>query len=232
MDGCISARASCSRSPEWRLPDPTHPQPRISIPGSPVSAPGAPTLSDGQQADVGAAVAGARHAGPRRATGPAAGSTPRPGSAGRRRSCWRSAAAAAPPRWPWRRPNRTSTWSPSRSTGAGWRSCSAASSAKASPTSGWSAATASTCSSTCSAPDSLTGVRVFFPDPWPKARHHKRRLLQPDTVALIADRLRPGGVLHAATDHRRLRRTDRRGRRRRTAAAPRRRRHRQDCPSR
>jgi tRNA (guanine-N7-)-methyltransferase len=50
-------------------------------------------------------------------------------------------------------------------------------------------------------PDSLTGVRVFFPDPWPKARHHKRRLLQPDTVALIADRLRPGGILHAATDH-------------------------------
>lgn len=48
---------------------------------------------------------------------------------------------------------------------------------------------------------SLTGVRVFFPDPWPKARHHKRRLLQPSTVALIADRLRPGGVLHAATDH-------------------------------
>jgi tRNA (guanine-N7-)-methyltransferase len=50
-------------------------------------------------------------------------------------------------------------------------------------------------------PDSLTGVRVFFPDPWPKARHHKRRLLQPPTVALIADRLQPGGVLHAATDH-------------------------------
>lgn len=50
-------------------------------------------------------------------------------------------------------------------------------------------------------PESLTGVRVFFPDPWPKARHHKRRLLQPATVALIADRLLPGGVLHAATDH-------------------------------
>ena len=48
---------------------------------------------------------------------------------------------------------------------------------------------------------SLTGIRVFFPDPWPKARHHKRRLLQPPTVALMADRLRPGGVLHAATDH-------------------------------
>ncbi|AKN15499.1 tRNA (guanine-N7)-methyltransferase [Mycobacterium haemophilum DSM 44634] len=51
------------------------------------------------------------------------------------------------------------------------------------------------------APRSLTGVRVFFPDPWPKARHHKRRFLQPATVALIADRLLPGGVLHAATDH-------------------------------
>jgi tRNA (guanine-N7-)-methyltransferase len=47
----------------------------------------------------------------------------------------------------------------------------------------------------------LTGVRVFFPDPWPKTRHHKRRFLQPQTVALIADRLRPGGILHAATDH-------------------------------
>jgi tRNA (guanine-N7-)-methyltransferase len=51
------------------------------------------------------------------------------------------------------------------------------------------------------APGSLTGVRVFFPDPWPKARHHKRRFLQPATIALIADRLLPGGVLHAATDH-------------------------------
>lgn len=50
-------------------------------------------------------------------------------------------------------------------------------------------------------PDTLTGVRIFFPDPWPKARHHKRRLIQPETVSLIADRLRPGGVLHAATDH-------------------------------
>lgn len=50
-------------------------------------------------------------------------------------------------------------------------------------------------------PGFLTGVRVFFPDPWPKSRHHKRRLLKAETVALIADRLRPGGVLHAATDH-------------------------------
>jgi tRNA (guanine-N7-)-methyltransferase len=49
--------------------------------------------------------------------------------------------------------------------------------------------------------ETLTGVRVFFPDPWPKSRHHKRRLLQPATVNLIADRLQSGGVLHAATDH-------------------------------
>ncbi len=51
------------------------------------------------------------------------------------------------------------------------------------------------------APGSLTGVRVFFPDPWPKARHHKRRFLQPATIGLIAERLLHGGVLHAATDH-------------------------------
>jgi tRNA (guanine-N7-)-methyltransferase len=51
------------------------------------------------------------------------------------------------------------------------------------------------------APASLTGVRVFFPDPWPKARHHKRRLLQSGTFDLIASRLVPGGVLHVATDH-------------------------------
>src|SRR6185312_1136533 len=49
--------------------------------------------------------------------------------------------------------------------------------------------------------ESLAGVRVFFPDPWPKSRHHKRRLLQPSTVELIADRLKPRGILHVATDH-------------------------------
>ncbi|MFN8159193.1 MAG: tRNA (guanosine(46)-N7)-methyltransferase TrmB [Candidatus Nanopelagicales bacterium] len=46
----------------------------------------------------------------------------------------------------------------------------------------------------------LAGVRAFFPDPWPKARHHKRRLVRPDLVALIASRLAPGGALHVATD--------------------------------
>lgn len=50
-------------------------------------------------------------------------------------------------------------------------------------------------------PEALTGVRVFFPDPWPKARHHKRRLLSASTFALIASRLKTGGVLHVATDH-------------------------------
>lgn len=50
------------------------------------------------------------------------------------------------------------------------------------------------------APQSLAGVRIFFPDPWPKARHHKRRLVQPELVALLASRLVPGGFVHCATD--------------------------------
>ena len=50
------------------------------------------------------------------------------------------------------------------------------------------------------APGSLDAVHVFFPDPWPKARHHKRRLIRPGNVALLRDRLRPGGLLHCATD--------------------------------
>lgn len=49
-------------------------------------------------------------------------------------------------------------------------------------------------------PGSLAGIHVFFPDPWPKKRHHKRRLLQPGFAALLADRLAPGGTLHVATD--------------------------------
>ncbi len=47
---------------------------------------------------------------------------------------------------------------------------------------------------------SLAAIHLFFPDPWPKKRHHKRRLVQPDTVALMSRKLAPGGVLHAATD--------------------------------
>jgi tRNA (guanine-N7-)-methyltransferase len=46
----------------------------------------------------------------------------------------------------------------------------------------------------------LAGLRVFFPDPWPKARHHKRRLIQPDFVRLAVARLAPGATIHCATD--------------------------------
>jgi tRNA (guanine-N7-)-methyltransferase len=49
-------------------------------------------------------------------------------------------------------------------------------------------------------PGSLAGVHVYFPDPWPKKRHHKRRLLQPPFVHELALRLAPGGYLHVATD--------------------------------
>jgi len=50
------------------------------------------------------------------------------------------------------------------------------------------------------APQSLDGVHIFFPDPWHKLRHHKRRLIQPPLVAKLAARLRSGGYLHCATD--------------------------------
>ena len=46
----------------------------------------------------------------------------------------------------------------------------------------------------------LAGLHLFFPDPWPKKRHHKRRLVQPPFVALAARKLAPGGYFHAATD--------------------------------
>lgn len=48
--------------------------------------------------------------------------------------------------------------------------------------------------------NSLAGIHIYFPDPWPKKRHHKRRLLQSPFVALLASRLVPGGYLHCATD--------------------------------
>jgi tRNA (guanine-N7-)-methyltransferase len=50
------------------------------------------------------------------------------------------------------------------------------------------------------APAGLAGAHVWFPDPWHKARHHKRRLIQPSLVALLASRLAPDGYLHCATD--------------------------------
>lgn len=47
---------------------------------------------------------------------------------------------------------------------------------------------------------SLAGVHVYFPDPWHKKKHHKRRLIQPEFVRLLASRLQAGGYLHCATD--------------------------------
>ena len=46
----------------------------------------------------------------------------------------------------------------------------------------------------------LAGIHLFFADPWPKARHHKRRIVQPPFVTMLAARLAPGGYLHCATD--------------------------------
>ena len=50
------------------------------------------------------------------------------------------------------------------------------------------------------APRAFDGAHIFFPDPWPKKRHHKRRLIQPAFVALLVERMRPGAYLHIATD--------------------------------
>jgi tRNA (guanine-N7-)-methyltransferase len=50
------------------------------------------------------------------------------------------------------------------------------------------------------APQALAGAHVFFPDPWHKKRHHKRRLLQPPLVDLLVSRLQPGAYMHCATD--------------------------------
>jgi len=47
---------------------------------------------------------------------------------------------------------------------------------------------------------SVSVMHIYFPDPWPKKRHHKRRLVQPEVAALMARKLMPGGTLHAATD--------------------------------
>lgn len=47
---------------------------------------------------------------------------------------------------------------------------------------------------------SLAGVRIYFPDPWPKKRHHKRRIIQPGFVACLANHIASGGILHLATD--------------------------------
>ena len=52
----------------------------------------------------------------------------------------------------------------------------------------------------CIAPGALKGIQIFFPDPWPKARHHKRRLIQPGFVQVLVKALQPKGFIHCATD--------------------------------
>lgn len=52
----------------------------------------------------------------------------------------------------------------------------------------------------CIPDHSLDGIQIFFPDPWPKRRHHKRRLIQPDFVKLLRSKLKLGGTIHLATD--------------------------------
>lgn len=50
------------------------------------------------------------------------------------------------------------------------------------------------------ADDSLAGVQIFFPDPWHKKRHHKRRLIQTEFIKLLVQKIKPGGFIHCATD--------------------------------
>lgn len=53
---------------------------------------------------------------------------------------------------------------------------------------------------TCLADNSLAGVQIFFPDPWPKLRHHKRRLIQTEFINLLIQKIKIGGFIHCATD--------------------------------
>ncbi|GHC34362.1 tRNA (guanosine(46)-N7)-methyltransferase TrmB [Aidingimonas halophila] len=50
------------------------------------------------------------------------------------------------------------------------------------------------------APETIDALQLFFPDPWPKKKHHKRRIVQPAFIELVRTRLKPGGILHMATD--------------------------------
>lgn len=53
---------------------------------------------------------------------------------------------------------------------------------------------------TCLADNSLAGVQIFFPDPWPKKRHHKRRLIQSNFIKMLVQKIKVGGFIHCATD--------------------------------
>lgn len=52
----------------------------------------------------------------------------------------------------------------------------------------------------CIAPETVDRIQIFFPDPWPKKKHRKRRIVQPEFMALLQERLKPGGQIHLATD--------------------------------
>lgn len=52
----------------------------------------------------------------------------------------------------------------------------------------------------CLADDSLTGIQIYFPDPWPKKRHHKRRLIQAHFIQMLIKKIKIGGFIHCATD--------------------------------
>ena len=53
---------------------------------------------------------------------------------------------------------------------------------------------------TCIADNTLAGIQIFFPDPWPKKRHHKRRLIQADFISMLVKKIKVGGFIHCATD--------------------------------
>src|SRR5690606_41264300 len=62
----------------------------------------------------------------------------------------------------------------------------------------------------CIPDHSLAGVQIFFPDPWHKKRHHKRRLIQSEFVELLRQKMEIGGILHLATDWENYRSEERR----------------------
>ena len=123
---------------------------------------------------------------------------PRP-TRGRGSQCSKSASAAASisSRKPPRIPTRASSAS-SRSSTASPRAC-ATSRKAASPTSACTTATRATSSRACRTPR-LDLVYILFPDPWPKTRHHKRRLIQPEFLDELARVMKPGAEVRFATD--------------------------------
>ena len=214
MDGCMRSVRGAGFRPRPTPPcaPPTSPRHQLPVP-----ALGAVRRSAGRRGTGGGQSSGCTPATP---TDRAGCSTPRPGSAGRRRWCWRSAAAPAPRRWRWRRPNRTSTWSPSRSTGAGLAQLLSGDRPRrrhqhpAGPRRRRRRARAHVGAGVA---DRRAGVL-----PRPVAQGAPPQAPAAATGDGRADRRPAAARRRAARRHRprRVRRTDRRGRRRRTPAAP------------